>query len=116
MRTILHIAIVALLTLGTSLKAGNGNESKPVTGKVMVSGKVSDLKNNEDLAGVRIACKNCEKTFFTDLKGNFFVYLEVENPDTAELEFSQIGYETITVKLKEVKNTAGPLNIVLQSE
>ena len=82
----------------------------------ILSGKIIDPKNNEYLAGVKIACANCQKTVYSDLDGNFFIYLEVNTDENLTLEFSQVGYSSKTLNLKEILANSGSLSIDLVSE
>lgn len=106
--------MVALLS---SVFAFAGEPSKtPVTRTVILSGKIMDLNSNEFLAGVKIECSNCEKLFYSDLDGKFFIALQVSGTEDVKLEFSQIGYDTKTLDIKELQVNAGSLYIDLQPE
>lgn len=94
-----------------------GEMPKPVKTKTMIlSGKIIDHKNNENLAGVKIACSNCQKTFYSDLEGNFFIYLEVNASENLTLEISQIGYSSKTLNLQDLQANSGSLQIDLDVE
>ena len=82
----------------------------------MLSGKIIDQKNNEYLAGVKIACANCKKTVYSDLDGNFFIFLEVEAQENLNIEFSQIGYSSKSFNLKDLQSNSNGLYIDLESE
>lgn len=82
----------------------------------MLSGKVIDLKNNEYLAGVKIACANCKKTVYSDLDGNFFIYLEFNADENLTLEFSQVGYSSKILNLQALQANSSNLSIDLASE
>lgn len=90
---------------------------KLTTSKTMIlSGKIIDTNNNEYLAGVKIACANCQKTVYSDLDGNFFIYLEVNTDENLTLEFSQVGYSSKTLNLQDLQANSGSLSIDLVSE
>ena len=90
---------------------------KLTTSKTMIlSGKIIDTNNNEYLAGVKIACASCQKTVYSDLDGRFFIYLEVTSDENLTLEFSQVGYSSKTLNLKDFQANSGDLNIDLVSE
>lgn len=88
----------------------------PKTKSMILSGKITDTKSNEYLAGVKIACANCQKTVYSDLDGNFFIYLEVSTDENLTLEFSQVGYSSKTFNLKDLQANSGSLFIDLVSE
>lgn len=83
---------------------------------IILSGKIVDPKNNELLAGVKIQCSNCDKTFYSDLNGNFFIYLEADTSQNLKLEFSQIGYSSKSLGVKELQAGSSELSIDLKSE
>ena len=83
---------------------------------IILSGKIIDTNNNEYLAGVKIACASCQKTVYSDLDGRFFIYLEVTSDENLTLEFSQVGYSSKTLNLKDFQVNSGDLNIDLVSE
>ncbi|MES2567312.1 MAG: carboxypeptidase-like regulatory domain-containing protein [Bacteroidota bacterium] len=83
---------------------------------LILSGKITDLNNNESLAGVKIECTDCSKTIYSDLNGNFFVYLEITSNNNTTIEFSQIGYSSKTYSLKDLQSNSGNLSINLSSE
>mgnify|MGYP001128232935 FL=1 len=86
------------------------------TKSLILSGKIIDQKSNEYLAGVKIVCDNCKKTVYSDLDGNFFIYLELNNDENLTLQFSQVGYSSKTLNLKEIQAKSGNLSIDLVSE
>jgi hypothetical protein len=92
---------------------------QPIPGKakgIIIVGKISDPKNNELLAGVKIQCSNCDKTFYSDLNGNFFIYLETDNAKDLKLEFSQIGYTSQSLAVQELQTASDNLLVNLISE
>lgn len=82
---------------------------------VMLSGKISDIKNNETLAGVKIVCNACTKTVYSDFDGNFFLVLEVNPDEDVKVEFSQAGYRSKTLDIKEVQSKGPGLEINLEA-
>lgn len=95
--------------------AGNGPKN-PKVKALLVSGKVTDIKNNELLAGVKISCNNCDKVFYSGLDGRFFIYLEVTDDKNLKLEFSQIGYSSKSLTLQELQAGSDNLYVDLKSE
>ena len=92
---------------------------KPVKDKVksfVISGKIADANNNELLAGVKISCNNCEKTFYSDLDGYFFINLELVDSENLKIEFSQIGYYAKSVDFKELQGSFDNIYIDLKSK
>lgn len=84
---------------------------------VILSGKVTDLNNSESLAGVKISCNGTEKSFYTDLNGNFFIHLTINSTEQlAKVEFSQIGYASKVVDLKELQASSGNVSITLEEQ
>ena len=112
-----EIILVFILTVFVCVLGFAGEMPKPVKTKTMIlSGKIIDPKNNEYLAGVKIACTNCQKTVYSDLDGNFFIYLEVNTDENLTLEFSQVGYSSKTLNLQDLQANSGSLSIDLVSE
>ncbi len=112
-----EIILIFILTVFVCVLGFAGEMPKPVKTKTMIlSGKIIDFKNKENLAGVKIACSNCEKTFYSDLDGNFFIYLEVIPSENLTLEISQVGYSSKTLNLKELQGNSSNLQIDLESE
>lgn len=94
-----------------------GEPSKaPIVKTVIISGKITDFKSNELLAGVKIECPNTEKPFYSDLNGHFFIALQVNSNEEVKLEFSQIGYDSKILDLKELQLNSGNLQVDLQPE
>jgi hypothetical protein len=112
-----EIIIIFILTVFVCVLGFAGEMPKTSkTKSLILSGKIIDLKNNEYLAGVKIACTNCKKTVYSDLDGNFFIYLEVNSDENLTLEFSQVGYSSKTLNLQDLQVSAGNLFIDLISE
>lgn len=109
-----YISILLIFT-GTSVFAGEQPKS-PKAKTILLSGKVQDLKNNELLAGVKISCNNCDKVFYSDLGGRFFIYLESAADQNLNLEFSQIGYSSKKFTLQELQAASDNLLVDLKSE
>lgn len=85
------------------------------TKSLILSGKITDAKSNEYLAGVKITCAECKKTVYSDLDGNFFIYLETTDENLA-VEFSQVGYFSKTFNLQDLPSNPGTLLIDLAAE
>jgi|GEM_PF-1047579 hypothetical protein len=96
--------------------AGEQPKTAPKTKGIIISGKILDKNNNELLAGVKISCPNCNKTFYSDLNGHFFIYLETDNTENLKLEFSQIGYSSKSLDIKSLQTSSDNLSIDLKSE
>lgn len=112
-----QLLFIFILTICVYCLGFSNDKPKAVATKSMIlSGKIVDLKSNESLAGVKITCASCEKTIYTDLNGNFFVYLEVRSVENLTLEISQIGYFTKILDYKAVQASSGKLIINLDSE
>jgi hypothetical protein len=86
------------------------------TNSVILTGKIIDKKNNEFLAGVKINCANCQKSVYSDLDGNFFIYLEFNSDENLTLEFSQIGYESKMLNLKDLQVNLDRIDVDLIAE
>ena len=82
----------------------------------MFSGKVLDASQNELLAGVSIHASNFEKTIYTDLNGNFFIYIKVNPSDDFKIEFSQVGYTTKTITSADIEGPLSNLEVSLTEE
>lgn len=82
---------------------------------IILSGKISDVKNNETLAGVKVVCTACTKTVYSDVDGNFFLVLEINPDEDVKVEFSQVGYHSKTIDIKEVQSKGPDLKIDLES-
>jgi hypothetical protein len=112
-----EIILIFILTVFVCVLGFAGEMPKPVkTKSLILSGKVIDPKNNEFLAGVKIACDNCKKTVYSDLDGNFFIYLELNSDENLTLEFSQVGYLSKLLNLKELQGNSGNLSVDLVAE
>lgn len=112
-----EIIIIFVLTVFVCVLGFAGEMPKaPKTKSMILSGKITDLKNNEYLAGVKIACTNCQKTVYSDLDGNFFIYLEVNADENLTLEFSQVGYSSKTYNLQDLQANSNSLLIDLVAE
>jgi len=112
-----EIILIIILSVFVCVLGFAGELPKPAkTKSIILSGKIIDIKSNEYLAGVKIACANCNKTVYSDLDGNFFIYLEITNDENLTLEFSQVGYSSKTLNLQDLQNHSGNLSIDLASE
>ena len=104
-----------LLFISSFSFAGKGPKN-PKAKTLLISGKVTDVTSNELLAGVKISCNNCDKVFYSDLDGRFFIYLEVPDKQNLKLEFSQIGYSSKSLSLQELQAGDSNLFVDLKSE
>lgn len=86
------------------------------TKTIILSGKITDVKTNEYLAGVKIDFTNAKKTIYSDLDGNFFIYLEINTDEKSTIEFSQIGYSSKSLPIQELQSSSSNLTINLASE
>lgn len=112
-----EVILIIILSVFVCVLGFAGEKPKTANTKTMIlSGKIIDFQNNENLAGVKIACSNCEKAFYSDLDGNFFIYLEVSSSQNLTLEISQIGYSSKTLNLKDFQANLNNLQIDLQAE
>lgn len=112
-----EIITIIILTVFVCVLGFAGETPKNLyTRTVMLSGKIADKSTNETLAGVKIKCNNVEKSFYSDLEGNFFLSFKVNTAEENKIEFSQIGYFSQTLDLKEIQANPGSLKIDLQSE
>lgn len=82
----------------------------------ILSGKIKDVNHNELLAGVSITSTTFEKTMYSDLNGNFFIYFKVKNDKDFKLEFSQIGYITKTLTIADLYGKSNQIEIELIEE
>ncbi len=110
-RVSLSLLFIVLITLMRAGELPKGALPKTI----LLSGKITDIANNETLAGVKIVCENCTKTIYSDLEGRFFIYLEVTD-ENLTLEFSQVGYRSKTLNLQQLKANSSDLWIDLKSE
>ena len=85
------------------------------TKSLILSGKIADTKTAEYLAGVKISCADCKKTVYSDLEGNFFIYLETSD-ENLTIEFSQVGYSSKTFNIQDLPSNPDNLVIDLVSE
>lgn len=117
-KEVLLIIILSLFVCVLGFAGENPKVSHTKT--IILSGKISDSKSNEYLAGVKIACTNCQKVVYSDLEGRFFIYLDANtNTSLSEnltVEFSQIGYSSKTFHLQDLQTNSSNLYIELQSE
>lgn len=107
---------IALLILNCKLSFADQQPVFPAAKHIILSGKILDQTSNEYLAGVKIVCTNCDKIFYSDLNGSFFIYLEVTEDRNLQLEFSQIGYSSKSITLQSLQSGSDNLYIDLKSE
>lgn len=112
-----EVLLIIILSFFVCVLGFAGEKPKVAhTKTIILSGKISDTKSNEYLAGVKIECTNCQKVVYSDLDGRFFIYLEVNVQENTIVEFSQIGYSSKTFNLQDLQTNSGNLYIELQSE
>lgn len=112
-----EVILIIILSVFVCVLGFAGEMPKASKTKTMIlSGKIMDTKSNEYLAGVKIACANCQKTVYSDLDGNFFIYLEISTDENLTLEFSQVGYSSKILNLQEIQANSGNISIDLVSE
>lgn len=112
-----EVLLIIILSFFVCVLGFAGEQPKVANTKTLIlSGKISDTKSSEYLAGVKIECTNCQKVVYSDLDGRFFIYLEVNAQENPTVEFSQIGYYSKTFNLKALQANSSNLHIDLQSE
>lgn len=112
-----EVLLIIILSFFVCLLGFAGEKPKTSNTKtVILSGKISDSKSNEYLAGVKIACANCQKVVYSDLDGSFFIYLQIDMQENLTIEFAQIGYSSKIFTLKDLQANSSNLSIELQSE
>lgn len=112
-----EIITIIILTVFVCVLGFAGETPKNAyTRTVMISGKIADKSSNESLAGVKIKCNTIEKSFYSDLEGNFFLSFQANTTEDNKIEFSQIGYHTQTLDVKDLQINAGNLKIDLLEE
>ncbi len=112
-----ELILIFILSVFVCVLGFAGELPKPVKGRtIILSGKILDNKSNEYLAGVKIACADCKKTVYSDLDGNFFIYLELASTENLTLEFSQIGYSSKTLNVQDLQANSGSIQIDLTAE
>lgn len=109
----IFLFFILICSLGPSRAFSNNN---PKEKTIIVSGKIVDLNNKELLAGVSITASQVEKTIYSDLNGNFFIYLKVKDPSNFKLEFSQVGYASKTLSYEDLSVSSGNIEITLTEE
>jgi len=92
------------------------SNNNPKEKTIIVSGKIVDLNKNELLAGVSITTSQVEKTMYSDLNGNFFIYIKIKDTANFKLEFSQVGYASKTLSYEDLSKTSGNIEITLTEE
>jgi len=105
---------IALFLFIANVKAIAITEPKEMT--LIFSGKILDVSHNELLSGVSITATNCEKTIYSDLNGNFFIYIKVKDVSTFKLEFTQVGYNTKTLTLADLSGKTSNIEVDLLEE
>ena len=116
MKRRLNYFSLALVFINCFAFAGEQSLSDKAKNIIVISGKISDTNNNELLAGVKISCNNCEKTFYSDLDGYFFIHLDLVDSENLKIEFSQIGYYAKSIDFKKLLGSSGNTYIDLKSK
>ena len=112
-----EIITIIILTVFVCVLGFAGETPKHTyTRTIMLSGKIADKTTNETLTGVKIKCNNVEKSFYSDLEGNFFISFQINTNEENKVEFSQIGYFSQVLDIKELQVNSTNLKIDLQSE
>lgn len=109
------ITCCCLLWLCVPAHAGESPKG-PNTRTILLSGKITDTRSNELLAGVKIITTKSQQAFYSDLEGHFCIALEVAGDQNIDLSFSQVGYHLKNITLQQVLTTSGDLTISLKSE
>ena len=109
----IFFTLILFFVIGSNLCTAN-NDPKERT--IIFSGKIIDANHNELLAGVSITATNCEKTIYSDLNGNFFIYLKLKDDKEFKLEFTQVGYNTKTLTLADLSGQTSNLEVNLIEE
>lgn len=79
-----------VLSVAAALAIGQQNS---VAQNSQISGKVTDAEDNTPLAGVNVVVSGTRTGVVTDINGNYMI----SAPQGVSLEFSCLGYETLTV-------------------
>lgn len=112
-----EIITIIILTVFVCVLGFAGETPKNAyTRTIMLSGKIADKTSNELLAGVKIKCNTIEKSFYSDLDGNFFISFQINTSEENKIEFSQVGYFSQIVDVKDLQLNSGNLKIDLQQE
>jgi hypothetical protein len=109
----IFFTLILFFVIGSNLCIAN-NDPKERT--IIFSGKIIDANHNELLAGVSITATNCEKTIYSDLNGNFFIYIKLKDDKEFKLEFTQVGYNTKTLTLADLSGQTSNLEVNLIEE
>ena len=84
---------LAMLVLSVAAALAVGLQSAAAQGNPQISGKVTDADDNSPLIGVNVVISGTRTGVVTDINGNY----TIAAPNGASLEFSCLGYETLTV-------------------
>lgn len=114
MKTTITLFFLSILFFATTTMVASNTDPKEKI--IMFSGIVVDVSQNELLAGVSIHVTNCKKTIYTDLNGNFFIYIKVNPSDDFKIEFSQVGYISKVITSADIACSLTRLEINLTEE
>lgn len=91
--------------LYANLQAGDGSETKSLTGKV------TDIKSGETLAGALISVVGTDIKAYSDFDGNFLIENISEGP--VEIKVSLVSYKEYIIKNPVQPSSDDELNIRL---
>lgn len=111
-----HKIILFLITVCLMNVSSIYSNNNPKEKTIIVSGKIVDFNKNELLAGVSITASQVEKTVYSDLNGNFFIYIKIKDTSNFKLEFSQVGYASKTLSYEDLSNNSNNIEITLTEE
>ncbi|MEI8048815.1 MAG: carboxypeptidase-like regulatory domain-containing protein [Bacteroidota bacterium] len=111
----LSIVLFALtMIIGNCVFAAGDNATVTPNAKASISGKVSDTKTGESLAGVAIQVEGTNTKAYTDLDGSFTV--DGLTPGNYNLVLSLISYKSSLVEnIKLNPNSKENINIKLDA-
>ena len=104
----IFLTFISIFLTGVNPFLSNNSPKEQV---LLFSGKIIDFNRNELLAGVSIKITQGAKTIYSDLNGNFFIYLKVNDAKNFKLEFSQVGYITKILTLSDLPSSSSNLEI-----
>jgi len=98
MKTTIISFLIAIIFLGNSSNVFSlkVNDPSDFSKKASISGKVTDKKTGEILAGALISIKGTDIKIYSDLEGNFNIN-NIE-PGNYELEINYISYSPTEIK------------------
>lgn len=111
-RTSLFLASIVFLVFASSSFAGDKEKELSSAASVKISGKVTDIKTGEALAGVMVKIEDMNLTSYSDLEGNF----EIQGlmPGKYNLTTSLISYEPVKLDV-EANSSSDKLKVSLET-